>query len=202
MRATRRRRLPLIPLIWLPALAALYWYVTSRDWAHMARQYRMGHTPTWPRTKHDYHPPGVLRAASSTADPMLDLVGIALLVAAALALVVAARRLLERRRRARATVRWELRLGRDDLANPYRVQEAFEGIAGAISGRWYERWWRGCDHFAVETHRMPDESIRFTVAAPRYLRGAVKGPLEDLYPDVELVDSEIRPTWANAVVRV
>ena len=65
--------------------------------------------------------------------------------------------------------RWELRLGRDDLANPYRVQEAFEGIAGAIASRWYERIWRGCDHFALEIHRLPDLSIRFTVAAPREL---------------------------------
>ena len=58
--------------------------------------------------------------------------------------------------------RWELRLGRDDLANPYHVQEAFEGILGAISTRWYERLWRGPDHLALEIHRLPDLSIRFT----------------------------------------
>ena len=83
--------------------------------------------------------------------------------------------------RARATTRWELRLGRDDLANPYRVQEAFEGIAGAIASRWYERLWRGSDHFALEIHRLPDLSIRFTVAAPRDARArdprAARGPL-------------------------
>ena len=107
-----------------------------------------------------------------------------------------------RRRRARQTTRWELRLGRDDLANPYRVQEAFEGIVGAIGNRWYERIWRGCDHFALEVHRLPDLSIRFTVAAPRALGPAIRGPLEDLYPDVELIEVDGRPTWSNAVVRL
>lgn len=202
MTATRRRRLPLLPLVWLPAFGALYWYVSSRDWAHMARQYHMGHTPTAPRLKHGYHPPAPLRAAASIADTVVHLLVLALVAAAVLAIVVLTRRILERRRRARATVRWELRLGRDDLANPYRVQEAFEGIAGAIRARWYERLWRGCDHLALEIHRLRDESIRFTVAAPQYLRGAIRGPLEDLYPDVELVESELRPTWAKAVVRL
>ena len=72
-----------------------------------------------------------------------------------LALVVLASRAHHRTRRARAIERWELRLGRDDLANPYRVQEAFEGIAGAIGVRWYERLWRGPEHFALEIHRLP-----------------------------------------------
>ena len=86
-----------------------------------------------------------------------------------LSLVVVVSRLLHRRARARSTARWELRLGRDDLAEPYHVQEAFEGITGAISTRWYERIWRGPDHFALEIHRLPDLSIRFTVAAPTEL---------------------------------
>jgi hypothetical protein len=28
--------------------------------------------------------------------------------------------------------------------------------------------------------------IRFTIADPHYLRRAIQGPLEDLYPDVEI----------------
>ena len=122
----------------------------------------------------------------------------ALLVATAVLLS----RACNRRRRARATTRWELRLGRDDLANPYRVQEALEGIVGAIGNRWYERLWRGCDHFALEVHRLPDLSIRFTVAAPRALAPAIRGPLEDLYPDVELIEVDGRPEWSDAVVRL
>ena len=123
-----------------------------------------------------------------------------MLALTATAVVVA--RTVHRRRRARAVTRWELRLGRDDLANPYRVQEAFEGITGAIAARWYERIWCGCDHFALETHRLPDLSIRFTVAAPRELGPAIRGPLEDLYPDVELIETAGAPTWARTVVRV
>ena len=88
---------------------------------------------------------------------------------------------------------WELRLGRDDLANPYRVQEMFEGIAGAIRARWYERLWRGCDHFALEVHWLPDlldplhRRRAHATSAPRS-----SGPLEDLYPDVELVEHRRR----------
>ena len=119
-----------------------------------------------------------------------------------LALFIVLRRALQRRRRARATTRWELLLGRDDLANPYRVQEAFEGITGAITARWYERLFWGCDHFAVEVHRLHDRAIRFTIAGPSYLERAIQGPLEDLYPDVELERIDGEPTCANAVVRL
>lgn len=202
MTAARRRRVPLIPLIWLPAFAALYWYVSSRDWAHMARQYEMGHTPTWPRVTHGYHSPGVVRTALSIVSTIGHLLALGLLVMGALAILVLARRLLARRRRARATVRWELRLGRDDLANPYHVQEAFEGIAGAIGVRWYERVWRGPEHVALEVHRLPDASIRFGIAAPRYLAPAIRGPLEDLYPDVELRGIDGEPEWARCVIRL
>ena len=204
MTATRRRRLPLIPLIWLPAFAALYWYVTSRDWAHMARQYNMGHTPTAPRIKHGYHPP----ARCSDAPPSngdhphrADRSPLRRRAGGSRCAVLAV--CSQRRRRARATVRWELRLGRDDLANPYRVQEAFEGIAGAIGVRWYERLWRGPEHLALEIHRLPDASIRFTIAAPQLPGGAISGPLEDLYPDVELDrSSKASPSGRGHVVRL
>ena len=93
--------------------------------------------------------------------------------------------------------RRHLRLGRDDVSNPYRVQEAFEAILGALSARWYERLWRGQDHFALETHRLPDRSIRFTLAAPRPLVATVGGPLEDLYPDVRLIEQPSPSRWSR-----
>ena len=96
---------------------------------------------------------------------------------------------------------YELRLGRDDLANPFRVQEAFEGIIGAIGVRWYERLLKGQDHFALEVHRLPDRSIRYTLALPRAAGPAVIGPLEDLYPDVRPHRVEGRPDWTRSVVR-
>src|SRR5205823_12849821 len=108
----------------------------------------------------------------------IHLIELALVIAAALTLIVLINRARHRRRRLRAMKRWELRLGRDDLANPYHVQEAFEGIAGAIGVRWYERLWRGPDHLALEIHRLPDSSIRFLIAAPAYLGAAISGPLE------------------------
>ena len=125
-----------------------------------------------------------------------------MLVLVVLAFLVVVSRLLHRRARARSTERWELRLGRDDLAEPYHVQEAFEGITGAISSRWYEQIWRGPNHIALEIHRLPDLSIRFTVVAPRELEPAVRGPLDDLYPDVEMIEVDGQPDWAGCVVRL
>ena len=61
------------------------------------------------------------------------------------------------------------------------------------AARWYERLWRGCDHFALEIHRLPDLSIRFTLAAPARARRRDRGPLEDLYPDVELIEVDGQP---------
>ena len=69
-----------------------------------------------------------------------------LLAAAAL---VAVSRLAHRGRRVRELATFELRLGRDDVANPYRVQEAFEAIIGALSSRWYERLCRGRSRLAA-----------------------------------------------------
>ena len=202
MTATRRGRLPLIPLMWLPAFAALYWYVSSRDWAQMARQYHMGHTPTWPRIKHGYQPPAAIEAMRSAGETVAHLILIAAAVGGVLALVAVGMRGFARRRRASAIVRWDLRLGRDDLANPYRVQEAFEGIAGAIGVRWYERVWRGPEHLALEIHRLNDASVRFAIAAPSYLEASISGPLEDLYPDVRLIEVDGEPEWGGHIVRL
>lgn len=202
MTLSPRARL-LFPLVWLPALGALALYIASRDWQHLGRQMQMGHHITWPpRAKPGYHEPHGVEVIGSVGGLVAQLVVYALVAAVALVAVVTVRRSVERLRRKRVMTSWELRLGRDDLANPYRVQEMFEGVAGAINARWYERLWRGCDHFAVEVHRLPDASIRFTIAAPGYLAPAIRGPLEDLYPDVELKECDGWPAWRSTIVRL
>jgi hypothetical protein len=143
MRASPLTRLWTIPLIWLPALGALWVYVATRDWSHSWRQITIGHNLTWPPRAERGPKPEAVQTAEQVVGAMIHLVELALVVAVAFALMVLVNRARHRRRRLRATARWELRLGRDDLANPYRVQEAFEGIAGAIGVRWYERLWRG-----------------------------------------------------------
>jgi hypothetical protein len=201
MRASPKRRLLAIPLVWFPALVALWLYVSTRDWAHAWTQVEMGHPLTWPRVK-DGEPPQAIETARHVATTTVHLTEIGAAALAGIGLLVLISRVRHRRRRMRATERWELRLGRDDLANPYHVQEAFEGIAGAISVRWYERLWRGPEHLALEIHRLPDASIRFVLAAPRYLEPAISGPLEDLYPDVELQATDGAPDWVSTVVRL
>ncbi len=202
MRAPLGARLLIVPLVWVPAGLIGWAYVSTHDLARTWRQLQSGSKVTWPPTRQD----GIKHAAIDTAHDVLTDVaavlrplGLVLLIST---LSVVVMRMFHRRARVRSTARWELRLGRDDLANPYRVQEAFEGIAGAISVRWYERLWRGPEHLALEVHRLPDASTRFVIAAPRYLEPSICGPLEDLYPDVELKGIDGQPDWANCVIRL
>ena len=202
MRTSPKKRLLAIPLIWLPALTALWLYTSTRDWAHTWRQFETGHPLTWPRPKTG-EPPQATETAQNVVATTLHLAELALAALTVMGLLVLISRARHRRRRMQMMERWELRLGRDDLANPYHVQEAFEGIAGAIGVRWYERLWRGPEHLALEIHRLPDASIRFAIAAPRYLAASIRGPLEDLYPDVELRGAfPAEPEWSRCVTRL
>lgn len=204
MKAPVSVRLSVAALLLLGAAAPAYLYLSTHDVGPTVRDFLAGKwPPTWPP------PPKPDGAGAGIADRPLDALNTFLaalrwtaIAAGLTGLALVALRVRQRRLRAAATTTWELRLGRDDLANPYRVQEAFEGITGAITARWYERLWRGQDHLALEVHRLPDQSIRFTVAAPRWLLPAIQGPLEDLYPDVELQEVSGRPSWGEHVVRL
>jgi hypothetical protein len=46
MRASPKLRLLTIVFVFLPALLGLWIYISTRDWAHLARQYELGHNPT------------------------------------------------------------------------------------------------------------------------------------------------------------
>jgi len=202
VRAPLKVRLLVIPLVILPLLGGLALYVATRDWEHLRRQYELGHKPTLPPRTKDGPKPEAIDAAQHTLASVFEIACLIAVCALLLTLAIVARRLLQRRRRTAAMDRWVLHLGRDDLANPYRVQEMFEGITGAIRPRWFERLWHGSDHVAMEVHCLYDGSLRFTIAAPRYLEAAIKGPLEDLYPDVELMGTDGAPDCARSIVRL
>lgn len=185
-------------LVALPAAA----YVEGHDLSRTVREFTAGKRVTWPpapkppqRAEAHTFAPGLAR--SIVRDVRVG--GVVLLLAVAL---LAMSRWLHRRRRDDDLVTYELKLGSDDETNPFRVQEAFEGIAGALSARWYERVWRGQDYFALETHRIDNASIHFTLAAPRRVLAAISGPLGNLYPNVRLVEDPSRPTWCTAVTRL
>jgi len=202
MKAPLNVRLLVLALVIVPLLGGLALYVATRDWEHLGRQYELGHKPTFPpRAKHGPKSP-VVDSAQKAITTATDILTFGAQLACAIAIAILAIRARARRRRMRTIERWELRLGRDDQANPYHVQEAFEGIAGAIGVRWYERLWRGPEHLALEIHRLHDASIRFVIAAPHYLQSAIQGPLEDLYPDVELIARDGQPDSSRCVVRL
>lgn len=131
----------------------------------------------------------------------VPLVGTGLLAAVGLA-VVSANRIKSRRAREARLNTWELRLGRDDITNPFKVQEAFEGIAGSLATRWYQRLWQGQSHLALEVHRRPDGLVVFTVAGPVEVEPAMRAALKELYPDVRLERREGRPGWTDTVIRL
>ena len=127
---------------------------------------------------------------------------IAALGAAVVVAIATLTRIRARRARARDRATFELRLGRDDLSNPFRVQEAFEGVAGSLTARWYQRLFGGQDHFALEVHRVRSGSIHFCVACPARAAAAIRGPLEYRYPDVELIDTDGRPDCTSHLARL
>jgi hypothetical protein len=189
----------------ISALLALpaYNYLATHDVERTAREFVTGaERVTWPPAPKPRAEDRGEALVAATLGLLLGPARTAALALFAAGALLTASRLIRRRRRARELVTLELRLGRDDLSNPYRVQEAFEAIVGALSARWYERLWRGQDHLALETHRLPDRSMRFTLAVARPLVSAIAGPLEDLYPDVRLIEQPGRPAWAACVVRL
>jgi hypothetical protein len=198
------KRCLILLAVWALLALPAYNYLAAHDVGRTVREFIAGKPVTWPPA-----PKRPVREEGGEENLLAELGGrlagparTAALLLLGGAGLLGGSRLFHRRRRARELATFELRLGRDDLANPYRVQEAFEGIAGAIAARWYERLWRGQDHFALETHRLPDGLIRFTLAAPRRLVPAIAGPLEDLYPDVRLIEDPGRPGWQAAVTRL
>jgi hypothetical protein len=196
-------RLLIVGAVTAMVAVPVYGYVQTHDLQRTITQFAAGKRVDWPpreragRSNPAEQLPGRLigRAASPA-----KIAGLALLSSLP---VLGGSRWWWRRRRARELQTFELRLGRDDLANPYRVQEAFEGIFGAIQCRWFERLWRGQDHFALELHRTADDRlVRFALAAPARLAGTIAGPLEALYPDVRLVNHPPRPQSGGAVSRL
>jgi len=198
-----------LALIAAVALPTVY-YTHTHQVGTTARQFMAGHTPTWPPPpKHDRTPgpSAAHQRASSLAGPAKAAAVICLLLAAA----GAANRTRRRRGRAAAMRTYELQLGRDDLTEPWAVQEAFEGIAGALTARWYRRLFGGQDHLALEIHRIRKDqaiggtdtgAIRFTVCATEDALPAITGPLEVIYPDVTVRRVAGRPTELAHVVRL
>ena len=197
------KRVAVVALLFAAVALPLYGYAHSHDLDRTVRQFTAGKRVEWPpRGRPGRSNPIELfpgRLAARAGDPA-KVVGLALLGAFG---VVSGARWWWRRRRSRELKTFELRLGRDDLANPYRVQEAFEGIFGAIQCRWFERLWRGQDHFALELHRTAhDRLVRFALATPARLANTIAGPLEALYPDVRLVEHEGRRRQGGALSRL
>jgi hypothetical protein len=202
MKFSLRTRLALALAMGLPPGLVIWWYATTHDLARSLRQFLAGRPMTWPPAPNPGVDPTPVHTAKETLGHALSLAWPLALGVALLTVSVLASRLWHRRQRALSAKTWELRLGRDDLTTPYRVQEALEAILGAVTARWYERVWRGQDHISLEVHRLANMSIAFTVAARAQLGPAIRGGLEDLYPDVELIETAGRPTHADRVVRL
>lgn len=142
---------------------------------------------------------GVAVAVSAVLTGVLSL---AVPLALAGGALVAANHGRMRRRRVQESETWELALGRDDVTEPFKVQEAFEGIAGGITVRWYRRLWSGQDHLTLEIHRDAGGKIVFLALATTDVMRVLRAALKELYPDVLLKRYERPEHAADAVARL
>lgn len=195
-------------LIVLAGICAAWSYVATHDVVSGYRRFQAGEFGTKskprPRAEHTALPsPGHLLARVWAAARVPVLIGVATLLAALA--VVCVLRVRARRRRAARTETWQLVLGREDLAMPYEVDAAIEGVCGQLRARWYERLAYGQDHFALEIHYTTQAQVAFTLAAPARAVPALRAALENLYPDVQLErvgEGPARPRWFFHVVRL
>ena len=173
----------MIPLVWLPAGLLAWIYVSTHDSRAPARQLQAGHKVTWPPAPKHGPTPAPIATAEHLARRRRRRAPRRsrwLLVVLALAVVVSRAASPPARGRARR------RGGSCGSAattspTPTASKRPSRASPARSRSRWYERLWRGRDHFALEIHRLPDLSIRFTVAAPRDARArdprAAGGPL-------------------------
>lgn len=118
------------------------------------------------------------------------------------ALLVVLVRLRARRRRRGLIECWEFVLGRDDLAEPYRVQRAFTGVGGGLRARWFRRLLGGQDHLVLEFHSGRGARVAFTAAGTPGAIKVLRKHLTALYSDVELRRLHDRPDWCKHTVRL
>lgn len=148
-------------------------------------------------------PSGAVKdAARETASGAWRTIRLPLLLVVLLACVSVLSRWRARAARLARQSRYELRLGREDLASPYEREKLFDALCGQLTVRWWERITLGQPSIALELHSLPDDTQRLAVvAAPRELRAA-EARLANTYPDVRLVPLECDPASARRIVRL
>jgi hypothetical protein len=111
-------------------------------------------------------------------------------------------RAVARPRRQTRTGRFEIRLGREDLATPYQREKMFDAFYGQLAERWWVRLSLGQPSIALEVHHLPDATERFALAATPRHAAMLEGRLLATYPDVRLVPIKGAPTWSRKVIRL
>ena len=125
-----------------------------------------------------------------------------LAVAAAMLVASVSSRAASRRRRFRQMRRWEIRLGREDLATPYQREKMFDAFYGQLGERWWTRLIAGQPSIALEVHSLGDGTQRLALAASASQAQIVEGRLVATYPEVRLLPTEARPPTRGHVVRL
>lgn len=113
-----------------------------------------------------------------------------------------ASRTAHRSRRAGQMRRFEIRLGREDLASPFKREKLFDAWHGQVSVRWWQRFVSGQPSLALELHHGRDGTQRLVLAAVGDSAQMLEGRLAETYPDVRLVPLPGAPDWAAWVVRL
>jgi hypothetical protein len=89
--------------------------------------------------------------------------------------------------RGRRPVTGELILGRADRAAPYEVSKLFDGFAGQLRPRWYERFVLGSDSIALTLVNDPAaRTFRFLITVRADTLGSIESRLRATYPDIRI----------------
>jgi hypothetical protein len=125
---------------------------------------------------------------------------LAVLISIAAAILIS--RTLARQRRLATTRRWEIRLGREDLATPYQREKMFDAFYGQLVERWWTRFLLGQPSASLEVHQLADGTQCLTIAANEKQARILEGRLLATYPDVQLKPTDGSPLWGDRVIRL
>ena len=149
------------------------------------------------------HPLGAAKEAAGTAAATAwrfarpPLVGLVVLFTASIA-----SRAISRRHRLRDGQRWELRLGREDIASPYQREKMLDAIYGQLGERWWMRLTAGQPSIALEVHHLPDRTQQLMLAATPRQAQMIEGRMLATYPEVRLLATAAEPSLTGHVVRL
>lgn len=144
----------------------------------------------------------VARTGEEVTETVWAAIRLPLLALLMIGAAICASRTAHRRRRLAGVRRFELRLGREDEASPFKREKLFDAWHGQLSPRWWRRLIARTPSLALELHHGLDGTQRLVLATDPGNERMLAGRLSETYPDVRLIPLEGVPSWTGGIVRM